>query len=941
MSVNCPYCSHAIKLKSTRAGRFQPRCPGCGRAFLLVVSADVPPGLQVASLPVKSAPVSPGPEATAGLLAVPPAALPEATAAPGTVGIDSSDFSVAAAAVVGPGPDVTSALEQSSPPTPREGRPAAFEATAADLSGAAASAEDRPGGPDLDLVPRQALGKYEIIRQLGRGGMGAVYLARQVSLDRPVALKVMNPGWAQNPNFLVRFTREAYAAAQLVHHNVVQVYDIGEHAGAHYFSMEYVSGRSLGELLKAKGKLAAEEAAGYILQAARGLEFAHERGMIHRDVKPDNLLLNDQGVVKVADLGLVRTPGMEEPPVPRDQTRPPNVSAGQSPWRSLGSLSNVTLAGQAMGTPAYMAPEQARDATKVDQRADVYSLGCTLCVLVTGRPVFKGSNALEVITAHAFEPVVRPDTIVKGLPRALADIIVKMIAKKPEDRYASMTEVIRALEDFLGLEGAARLVKAEQHLRTLEQAVKAFEGAGLAALRTPILLGFFGGCAALFVLLVLFGFWRPAGGVLGLGLMTALAHLVVHGLAQRTYLFARVRGLVLSSGWRDFLKLGAAGVLFVLVLGLFGLFWVWLLAALLAVGLAVAFQYALDRRIARERGAALEKVEHLLKTLRLRGLSEEALEEFVCKNAGEHWEEFFEALFGYEAKRAARATWAVGPRGGRRPRFAAWRDPLVRWLDRYQRVRQEARARQHLQAVEQANLVAQGVNTAQAREQAGRVAEAMVQVAAELRQEPPQAIPVVASAAPLGATLAPDASVTVAALARPIPPRRVNVQDIYQMAAAPASAPRRRSRLVGDLLGTVFGSGIRFTIGAGLLVIALCWLYTRGLLPGSSHLEEGWRWRRLWELGQTADPLSFPLLPEVVLQALCSLGAALAGAALVLSAIWRSWKIGLLTMLGAAIMVIGPVSGQVPEVGQLGPFLLCLAAGGALVGLGFLFGRDT
>src|SRR5262249_23190986 len=141
------------------------------------------------------------------------------------------------------------------------------------------------------------LGNYEIIRQLGRGGMGAVYLARQVSLDRPVALKVMNAEWAQDPGFLVRFTREAYAAPQLAHHNIVQVYDIGCDRGLHYFSMEYVEGRSLADLLKARGKLAAEEAASYILQAARGLQFAHDRGMIHRDVKPDNLLLNDQGVI--------------------------------------------------------------------------------------------------------------------------------------------------------------------------------------------------------------------------------------------------------------------------------------------------------------------------------------------------------------------------------------------------------------------------------------------------------------------------------------------------------------------------------------------------------------------------------------------------------------------------------------------------------------------
>src|SRR5262249_3674743 len=140
--------------------------------------------------------------------------------------------------------------------------------------------------------------------------------------------------------------------------------------------------------------------------------------------------------------------------------------------RSLANLSNITRVNQAMGTPAYMSPEQARDSTKVDQRADVYSLGATLYVMLTGQPVFKGTNALEVLTKHATEPVVRPDVIVKGLPRALGDIVVKMMAKNPDDRYSSMDGVIRALEDFLGLHASGKLAQSEQHLRTLENSVK-------------------------------------------------------------------------------------------------------------------------------------------------------------------------------------------------------------------------------------------------------------------------------------------------------------------------------------------------------------------------------------------------------------------------------------------------------------------------------------
>ena len=153
-----------------------------------------------------------------------------------------------------------------------------------------------------------------MLKVLGKGGMGAVLLGRQLSLDRKVALKVMHPEIAENPSFVARFTREAYAAAQLTHHNVVQIYDIGEDKGQHFFSMEFVAGRSLMDLLHEQGRVGPEAAVGYTLQAARGLRQGHNQGMVHRDVKPANLLMNGEGIVKVADLGLVKLPsGGTEP----------------------------------------------------------------------------------------------------------------------------------------------------------------------------------------------------------------------------------------------------------------------------------------------------------------------------------------------------------------------------------------------------------------------------------------------------------------------------------------------------------------------------------------------------------------------------------------------------------------------------------------------------
>src|SRR5262249_30086398 len=145
-------------------------------------------------------------------------------------------------------------------------------------------AGEAPAAEEDGSQPPATLGGYQIVKELGHGGMGAVYLARQISLDRNVALKVMRSRWASQPSFVARFTREAYAAAQLVHHNVVQIYDMGIDHEVHYFSMEFVEGESLADLVGREGKLDPEVAAGYILQAARGLKFAHDRGMIHRDI---------------------------------------------------------------------------------------------------------------------------------------------------------------------------------------------------------------------------------------------------------------------------------------------------------------------------------------------------------------------------------------------------------------------------------------------------------------------------------------------------------------------------------------------------------------------------------------------------------------------------------------------------------------------------------
>lgn len=644
--------------------------------------------------------------------------------------------------------------------------------------------DDAQSSTDL---PRR-LGGYELLRELGRGGMGEVYLARQLSLDRNVAVKTMRSRWARDPAYVARFTKEAFAAAQLVHHNVVQIYDIAAQDGTNFFSMEFVEGGSLAQVLQNSSKLDPQVAVGYILQAARGLALAHEQGMVHRDIKPDNLLLNTHGIIKLADLGIVKSPG-----------RGREASANLAHAHDQGTdEAGVTQAGVGIGTPAFMAPEQARDAANVDGRADIYALGCTLYVLVTGRPPFEGRTALEVITKHATEPVVPPETVVKRVPKAVSDIVLKMVAKRPEERFQTMQEVIVALERFLGVDSTGPFSPREEHARQLEEAADAFNTARLARLRPKVIQGL--GGALLLAGLLAFPFsWSWAGALVGLVVLTPLAHRVFCGLLARDYLGNKVRAVMFGSRITDWLTWLAAGAAGVAVLYFLGLLWVWLAAALAAALLAGGFFWLVDRRLAAARREPLEKAEQLFKRLRLLGIEEESLRQFACRYSGKHWEEFYEGLFGYEAKLAARERWGKRENGEPRPTYAAWRDPLVRALDVKIATREEARQRKHLVDVEQQGLEAGGVDAAEARRKAEASAAALIQAA----------------------------QATSERLALRRSPRQPKFYNY--VGGASEKSPGR--------LGWIQSGKLRLACGVLLLVASLAWMHQNGMLPNGKVLQ--------------------------------------------------------------------------------------------------------
>ena len=276
--------------------------------------------------------------------------------------------------------------------------------------------------------PRVFSDRYEMVNHIARGGMAQVYLAQDLLLDRPVALKVLFPELSVDRHFVERFRREAKAAANLSHPNIVSIYDWGQGDSTYYIVMEYVDGPTLSALLK-QGPLAAERAAAIAASVAAALDFAHRRGVIHRDVKPGNVLIDDRAQVKVADFGIAR---------------------------AIGTSEDLTQTGSVMGTATYFSPEQAQGYS-VDPRSDVYSLGVVLYEMVTGKPPFTGDNPVSIAYKHVKEAPPRPAAVNPAVPPGLEAVILTAMAKEPAARYQSAEEMRADLVRFLDGQPVAAL----------------------------------------------------------------------------------------------------------------------------------------------------------------------------------------------------------------------------------------------------------------------------------------------------------------------------------------------------------------------------------------------------------------------------------------------------------------------------------------------------
>ena len=269
---------------------------------------------------------------------------------------------------------------------------------------------------DLNTLVGKSLGQFRIVEHIGAGGMASVFKAYQPTLDRYVAIKVLPAYHARDPIFVKRFTQEARSVAKLAHPNIVQIHDFGEQDNITFIVMEYVESGTLKDRLKER-PLTVPEAVDFVIQAAEGLGCAHSHGIIHRDVKPANMLLRKDGHLLLSDFGIAKI---------------------------LEGTVNLTRVGTGIGTPQYMSPEQGTG-QPVDRRSDIYSLGIVLYHALTGRVPFTADSPLSITVKHLNDPIPVENLRVKGVPQPIEQVLLKMTAKAPADRYQTTDELIEAL----------------------------------------------------------------------------------------------------------------------------------------------------------------------------------------------------------------------------------------------------------------------------------------------------------------------------------------------------------------------------------------------------------------------------------------------------------------------------------------------------------------
>jgi hypothetical protein len=730
-----------------------------------------------------------------------------------------------------------------------------------------------------------AFGGYALERKIGVGQDAAVYATHSRNFLGPLAVKIAAPGWLSDPAKKSARLRDAFAATQISHFNLVRADDFAVEAagGAVLYVTELAAGKTLASYRRTEGIVQPEIAVAAVLQAARGLKTAHEHGVFHGDIKPENLLLCDDGGVKVMDLG-------------------------HSPAVNLE-------------TAMCMAPELNGDHTRATAKSDIYSLGCTLYDLVTGRPIFDGKSVAEIIDKHQTQKAPAADEVVRHVPKALSSMIQKMTQRDPAHRPEAMAGVVRGLEHYLNLKEASAFHPRKEQVKALEECVSKFDAAPAAKLRRNLIRGYYALLALGAIACVVFGFFVLAGGLVGLGVLTAGFYQMSAGMMQKTHLYLRLRSAVNAIGPITWVKiLFGAGFIF-FTLWLFNQFLIWLGMAVVAAVVAVVFHLVIDSMVARERRPRVTVMAEMLRGLRGMGVAEESLRKFVCQTSGHYWEEFYEALFGYDAKMQARREWGRDSGGHRRARWAGWRDGLIAWADRHIHRRVEARQRAALEQAESARLVAEGASAARAVKDARKRAEVITLRAAKLREQ----------------LMYPDTEEKPVQILADATEEQVGELRSERREAASAQL------LGGRLTWFIAGPHIRLALGLILFGCFLGWLsQNQAMRPDevSRLMSDQYQAVRSGAAKMEMKPPVIWLVPvELSAIILNNFAPALAGICLILSSYWRGSKMSFFMLPAAAIIVGGPLFG-IPAMGILSAAVVSGVLGFAIAILGFYLGRE-
>lgn len=733
-------------------------------------------------------------------------------------------------------------------------------------------------GPPKDL-PR-IIGGYRVLRELGRGRLGPLLSAIRRSWAEDVALRIVRPEWSCLPVYVSRLIRDAHAAAQVEHPNLVPITDLGESQGRIFIASEYVHGETLEAGVNAQGALTPRDAVATVLQTARGLRAAHAHGLSHGDVSPATIFIDSEGRTRLADLGLTKNPAAVSAREVREKTGPIELAAANAGALNLEGV-----------------------------RADLKGLGKTLAFLMTGKAGETDATSL----------------IARGVPVNLVEFVRSLIDSKPGSGFDDLGQAVAAFEKFLNARRVGGTTPREEDTRILQESLISFRGSPKAQVRIQVVAASASVCALIVVLGVIAGLPLIAGSFLGLGLMTAIAYFVVNGMTGRDALFPDVRGLVLESRGAD-LAIVAAGVLLLLVaLIVLHLQWAWFCFGILAVVLAVALHRFGDLPIDAERKGAVEEARALVKEMRLRGVAEDAIRSFVRAASGENWGPFFQDVFGEKARISAQepADRHLLPLW-RRPGFAI-RSLVWSWVQARLEARRHHRNARFFQQIEEKALVAEGVNLLTARRKARRIGAAMVAVTSEHRDS--------TRAAVRGAETPTHDRPTVAFAVK----QAVEAPEAIFVEKETGLVGPDRSWLIA--LAT--GARTRFLIGTAILAGFLLWVHQNGIVSGDQLKDVAEKTIRSDDpmkaiQGARIDvrmpvmtkPLEAPFLPGFVAARFNGLYAGIAGLILLVSSFVRGSRVGYFAIPGAIVALILPTS--------LGSLI-----GAGLASMGLLFGTTA